>query len=200
MVAIDLDNIWDRLKLCWGHLDGWRKMEIVQKSKKWLEKTNEFFTPTTFISYKSGIPMGMIEFVPHKLLNKLGLCPCRVDTKNKETAERYVLEERLKNYLFISCFLVSKEHQGKGVGKVLLNHFLDSEISRNSDGTLVYVTRRDEKWDKHIHWPAGPKEFYFKAGFVIEKMLDDPTGYLLCHRKTSQDKSQQRETQNFLEY
>lgn len=185
VVAINLDNVLDRLELCWGHLDDWRDMEIVQKSKKWLEKTNVSFTPTTFIAYKNEVPVGMMEFVPQKILKRVGLCPCRVDAKNKETAERYILGQEFENYLFIPCFLVSKDHQRKGVGKALLNHFLNSEVLKNFDGALVYVTRRDQRWDKHIHWPAGPKEFYLNAGFIIEKTLHDPTGYLLCYRKST---------------
>jgi GNAT superfamily N-acetyltransferase len=175
----------DRLRLCWGHLDDWRNLEIVHESKKWLEKTNTIFTPTTFIAYKNGLSVGMMEFIPHRLLNRLGLCPCRVDEKNNETAERYVLSEEFQNYLFISCFLVGKEHQHKGVGKALLNRFLNSGMFENSDGALVYVTPGDENWAPHIHWPAGPKEFYLKAGFLIERTLNDPKGYLLSYRNTA---------------
>jgi hypothetical protein len=29
--AMNRDNIFDRLKLCWGHLDNWRNLEIVKK-------------------------------------------------------------------------------------------------------------------------------------------------------------------------
>lgn len=183
VMAINPDNVFDRLKLCWGHLDNWRHQEIVQKSKKWLEKTNAFFTPTTFIAYKRGAPMGMIEFLPQKTLRKLGLCPCRLDIKSNEIEERYILGEGFENYLFISCFLVNKDNQRKGVGKSLLNHFLNSEVFKDFNGALVYVTKRDERWDRHIHWPTGPKEFYLKAGFVIEETLHDPIGYLLCYRK-----------------
>ena len=184
VIAINPDNAMDRLRLCWGHLDDWRNLEIVRETKKWLKKTNAIFTPTTFIAYKNQMPLGMMEFVPHKLLNKLGLCPCRVDIENNETPERYILGEKFENHLFISCFLVSKEHQGKGVGKALLNHFLNSEMFKNFDGALVYVTRRNEKWAKHIHWPAGSKEFYLKVGFFIGKTLERPAGYLLCYQKT----------------
>jgi len=183
VVAINSDNVFDRLKLCWGHLDDWRHLEIVLKSKEWLEKANAFFKPTTFIAYKGREPIGMIEFVPLKLLKNLGLCPCRVNTENKETEDRYIISEEFENYLFIPCLFVSKDHQGKGVGKTLLNHILYGEVFKNFDGVLVYVTERDERWDKYVHWPAGPKEFYLKAGFVMEKTLRDPIGYLLCYRK-----------------
>ena len=183
VMRVNPDNVFYRLKLCWGHLDDWRHLEIVQKSKKWLDKTNAFFTPTTFIAYKGGVPVGMIEFLPQKLLRKLGLCPCRIDAENKEIPERYILGEEFENYLFISCLLVSKDNQRKGIGRALLNHFLNSEVFKNFNGVLVYVTKRDERWDKHIHWPAGPKEFYLKAGFVVEMTLDDPVGCLLCYRK-----------------
>lgn len=183
VVAIDHVGVFDRLKLCWGHLDDWGHLEIVQESKKWLEKTNAFFTPTTFIAYKGGVPVGMIEFLPQKSLRKLGLCPCRVDAKNKEIPERYILGEELENYLFISCLLVGKDNQRQGVGKTLLNHLLNSEVFKDFDGALVYVTKRDERWNKYIHWPAGPKVFYLKAGFVIEKTMYNPIGYLLRYRK-----------------
>lgn len=179
VAALNRENVLDQLKVCWGHLDNWRNLKIVQKSREWLEKANGFFAPTTFIVYKNAVPVGMIEFLPYRLLNKIGLCPCRVDAKNKETAGRYILEGKFENYLFISCLVVSKDHQRKEVGKTLLNHFLHSEALKDFDGALVYVTKRDQSWDKHIHWPAGPKEFYLKVGFVIEKALGYPTGYLL---------------------
>lgn len=181
VVAMNRENVLDRLELCWGHLDDWRHLEIVQKSRTWLEKANASFTPTTFLAYESGVPVGMIEFIPQKLIRTLGLCPCRVDVKNKEIPERYILQEEFKNYLFISCLLVSKDHQGKGVGKTLLNHFLGTQVLKN--GALVYVTKRDERWSRHIHWPTGPKEFFLKAGFVIEKTLHDPEGFLLFYRR-----------------
>jgi len=182
VMPINQNNIPDRLKLCWGHLDNWTHLEIVRKSRKWLEEANTFFTPTTFIAYKNDEPIGMIEFIPQKLLKKIRLCPCRIDADNKETEERYILGKEFENFLFISCLIVSKDNQGQGVGKTLLNNLLNSQAFKNSDGALVYVTKRNESWDKYIHWPAGPKEFYLKAGFVIKKTLDNPIGYLLCHK------------------
>jgi len=181
VLTLDPENIFDRIKLCWGHLKDWQHLQIVQKSKEWLEKTNASFTPTTFIAYINEAPVGMIEFIPQKLIKKIGLCPCRADPEKREIKSRYVLRKKFDNCLFISCLYVDKDHQGKGVGKILLDHFLNSEVFKNSNGALVYVTQRDERWDKHIHWPAGPKEFYLKAGFTIEKSLDKPVGYLLYY-------------------
>jgi len=179
MIAMDSCNIFDRLRLCWSHLDNWESLEIVKKCKTWLEEENAMFSPTTFIVYEDGLPLGMIEFVPLKLLRKVKLCPCRADVENNEVEERYILGKEFDNYLFISCFLVSKDHQGKGVGKALLKHFLNSEVFEKSEGALVYVTERDEIWSGHIHWPAGSKEFYIKAGFSISKTLRNPKGYIL---------------------
>jgi len=183
VMAINQDNFWDRLVLCWGHLDNWRNLEIVQKSKQWLEETNMFFSPTTFVAYKNKKSIGMLECLPQNFLKKLGLCPCRIYPQNNETEERYILGKQFENYLFISCLFVSQNNQGKGVGKALLNHFLNNEEFKNFDGAIVYVAERNETWDKYIHWPAGPKEFYLKAGFVMEKMLDNPIGYMLVSRK-----------------
>jgi ribosomal protein S18 acetylase RimI-like enzyme len=181
---VNSNNIFDRLDLCWGHLKDWKHLEIVQKSKEWLEKTNRLFAPTTFIAYINEDPAGMIEFVPQKLMKKSGLCPCRADPEKRKIKSRYILGKEFENFLFISCLWVKKDHQGKGVGKALLDHFLNSEVFNNSDGALVYVSERDIRWEKHIHWPAGPKEFYLKAGFTVEKTLDKPVGYLLYHRNT----------------
>jgi len=123
----------------------------------------------------------MIEFLPQRLLGRLGLCPCRVDTEHGETEDRYVLGKDFGDYLLISCLFVNKDNQGKGVGRTLLSHFLSSKVFEDSDGASVYVTERDESWDSYIHWPAGPKEFYLKVGFTIEKTLDNPAGYLLYY-------------------
>jgi len=182
VLAMNSDNISDRIKLCWGHLENWRLLEVVQKSREWLKKLSMLFTPTTFIAYIKDTPVGMIEFIPQKLIKKVGLCPCRVNPEKNETESRYLLGKEFENCLFISCLWVNKDNQGKGVGKALLNRFLNSEVFKNSDGALVYVTERNERWDKHIHWPAGPKEFYFKVGFTIKKTLNNPTGYLLYYK------------------
>jgi ribosomal protein S18 acetylase RimI-like enzyme len=182
VLPLNVGNIFDRLKLCWGHLEDWKHLEIVLKSKEWLEKTNRLFAPTTFIAYVDEASVGMIEFVPQKLMRSVGLCPCRANPEKRKIKSRYILGEEFEDFLFISCLWVDKDHQGRGVGKTLLDHFLNSEAFKNSDGALVYVAERDESWDKHIHWPAGPKEFYLKTGFVIEKALDRPVGYLLSYR------------------
>lgn len=179
VTAINSNNLVDRIKLCWGHLKNWKRLKIVQQSKEWLERTNASFTPTTFIAYINEAPVGMIEFIPQKLMKKVGLCPCRANPEKKEIESRYILGKEYENCLFISCLWVNKDHQGKGAGKALLNHFLNSEVFKNSDGALVYVAKRDKRWNKHIHWPTGPKEFYLKAGFTIVKTLDKPVGYLL---------------------
>lgn len=185
MIAMDSSNTFDRLKLCWSHLDNWENLEIVAKCKKWLEETNTRFSPTTFIVYKDGLSLGMIEFVPLKLLKRVKLCPCRADVENNEVEERYILGKEFDNYLFVSCFLVNKDHQGKGVGKTLLNYFLNSEVFEKFEGALVYVTERDETWSGHIHWPAEPKEFYIRAGFSISKAMGNSKGYILVYKRRS---------------
>jgi len=184
VTAINSSNLVDRIKLCWGHLKNWKRLKIVQQSKEWLERTNTLFTPTTFIAYVNEAPAGMIEFIPQKLMRKAGLCPCRANPEKMEIESRYILGEEFEKCLFISCLWVNKDYQGKGVGKALLNHFLSSEAFQNSDGALVYVAKREEGWEKHIHWPAGPKEFYLKAGFAMVRTLSKPVGYLLYYRNT----------------
>jgi len=184
VTAIDSNNLVDRIKLCWGHLKNWKRLKIVQQSKEWLERTNAEFKPTTFIAYIDETPVGMIEFIPQKLMKKVGLCPCRANPEKSEIESRYILGKEFENCLFICCLWVNKDYQGKGAGKALLNHFLRSETFKNSSGALVYVAKRDERWDKHIHWPAGPKKFYLKAGFTILKTLSKPVGYILYYKKT----------------
>ena len=181
--TIDSNNIPDRLRLCWGHLDNWTNLDIVKKCKTWLKEANTIFSPTTFIAYKDELPVGMIEFVPQRLLKKVRLCPCRVDADNNEVEERYILGKEFENYLFISCFFIDKVHQKKGVGKTLLDYFLNSEVFQNSDGALVYVIERDKTWSEYIHWPAGPKEFYLKTGFSVLKTMENPKGFFLCSKR-----------------
>ena len=183
VVAMNSNNILDRLWLCWGHLDNWRNIQIVHKSKEWLSKANAVFVPTTLIAYENRIPVGMIEFMPQRLLRQLGLCPCRIDVEQGEIESRYILGKEFDNYLFISCLSVAKHHQGKRIGKTLLNHFLKNQVLKESDGALAYARERDQNWEKFIHWPAGPEEFYFKAGFSTAKTLEKPAGRILLYKK-----------------
>ena len=158
-------------------------MQIVHKSAEWLSKANAVFVPTTFIAYKNTVPVGMIEFLPQRLLSQLGLCPCRIDVEQGETESRYILGKEFDNYLFISCLSVAKEHQGKGIGKTLLNRFLESQVLKEFDGALVYARERDQSWEKFIHWPAGPEKLYLKVGFSIAKTLERPAGHLLLYKR-----------------
>lgn len=183
--SISQERIPDRLKLCWGHLNNWENLEIVKKSKQWLEKTATSYKPTTFIVYEGNLPIGMMEFLPMRLLEKCGLCPCRIDAENGEIPQRYTQGSDFGNCLFISCFLISNSFQGKGVGTALLNHFLNHQVFKQSGGALVYVRERDETWDKHIHWPAGPDQFYTKAGFEKLRTLENPKGHILYHKKST---------------
>lgn len=178
---MDWENIGDRLWLCWGHLDDWREMKIVGESSSWLREANEVFSPTTFIAYERGEPIGMVEFLPQSLIGGIGLCPCRVDEERGEVTDRYLMEVGFENYLFISCLYVSGDHKGKGVGKALLGRLLESDLLGGFEGLLVYVAERDEEWAEYIHWPAGPKEFYMKLGFSIMETLHDPQGYILSY-------------------
>jgi GNAT superfamily N-acetyltransferase len=125
----------------------------------------------------------MMEFLPQRLLKQLGLCPCRANPEQGEIEKRYSLGGDFENYLFISCLYIAREHQGVGIGKLLLNHFLASEVFQDYDGATVYVAERDKTWESYISWPTGPKEFYMKSGFVFERSLDDPKGYLLSYSK-----------------
>ena len=43
------------------------------------------------------------------------------------------------NYLFISCLYVSRDHQGKGVGKALLGRLIDSDLLGGYDGLLALI-------------------------------------------------------------
>lgn len=183
VVGIRSSNIMDRLWLCWSHLDNWKSVPIVQKSKEWLQQANSLFTPTTFIAYTDKTPAGMIEYIPHRLLKELGLCPCRIDKENQETEDRYILGKEFDDCIFISCLSVSKNQQGKGVGKALLRNLLESKAFRGYRGALVYARERDQSWEQFIHWPAGPKEFYLKTGFSIMKTLENPAGCILYYTR-----------------
>ena len=176
---MDSSNIGDRLKLCWGHLSDWEKLTVVNRSRRWLEETNRVFSPTTFIAYVSDAAVCMIEFLPLGLAASVNLCPCRMDAENHEVVERYVMGPEYSDHLFICCLMVRGKNQGKGVGTMLLNHFLASRVFAEHGGVLVYVMERDPSWESFIHWPAGPREFYEKRGFRQVKTLENPRGYLL---------------------
>jgi GNAT superfamily N-acetyltransferase len=156
-------RVLDRLRLCWGHLDDWTNLKIVKQSREWLQEVNATYTPTTSIAYLSGTPVGMIESIPYELVAAHGLCPCRVPS---EDGKMPIQVEGFGRDLFISCLYVAKENQRKGIGRALVSSLLRSEHFRHFEGALVYACRRQKEWEQHIHWPAGPAEFYLRAGFV----------------------------------
>ena len=105
-MAINSGNVVDRVKLCWGHLRNWQRLKIVQESKKWLEKTNASFVPTTFIAYDKETPVGMIEFIPQKQMKKYRLCPCRASPEPKSIEDRYSLGKKLSTRSMVWVQLV----------------------------------------------------------------------------------------------
>lgn len=180
VIALSPTHISDRLEICFGHLDDWQNLEIVQNNKRWLAKAAKDFSPTTFIAYKGGVPAGMVEFVPRNLIPKVGFCPCRAD--ETEMRELLALEDGYEKHLFLTCLWVPGRYQGEGIGKALLDHFLKSQLFNGYEGALVFTRNRDRRWPKEIHWPAGPAEFYLKNGFDVLRTLSDPPGRILLNR------------------
>lgn len=180
IIALSPTHISDRLEICFGHLDDWQKLEIVQGSKKWLARANKKFGPTTLIAYKAGVPAGMIEFVPRSLIPTIGFCPCRAD--ETEMRELVALGDGYEKYLFVTCLWVPGRYQGEGIGKALLDGFLGSQLFNGYEGSLVFTRERDKRWPNEIHWPAGPAEFYLASGFDILRVLSDPPGHILLNK------------------
>lgn len=183
ITALSERHIKKRLELCWGKEEEWKNLEVIEGCRRWLKKVNNRLKTSTFLAYENGKAIGMVEFIPYKMLTELGLPPCRTDVDANEVPERYLLDNNYSQYLFISCLWVDKEHQGRGVGGGLLNHLQSSEILEEYNGLLVYTRKKDDSWDNHISWPTGPKEFYQKYGFNIIKKLENPAGYILEYQK-----------------
>jgi ribosomal protein S18 acetylase RimI-like enzyme len=185
IVPIDPDSFSDRLQVCWSHLEGWEKHELVKESREWLESVNSHFTPSTFIAYEGTTPIGIIEFMPRDMLHEQDFCPCR----QRKAGDRRVLPRLgtdYRDYLFITCLWVPAAWQHQGVGNSLLMHLLESEVFKHFRGVLVFASERDPKWPDSIHWPAGSREFYERAGFELVKEIEEPAGYLMrySHKPT----------------
>jgi ribosomal protein S18 acetylase RimI-like enzyme len=180
ILALDPTNLSDRLEICFGHLDNWRSLDIVKANSKWLAKANSTFTPSTFMAYTNGSAAGMIEFIPVNQIEKVGFCPCRArETKMKEIE---ALNAGFDDCVLISCLWVPARHQGVGVGRALLTHFLNSQVFNGYRGAVVYTMEREQRWPKEIHWPAGPTTFYLNHGFDIAKALRHPAGHILSKK------------------
>ncbi len=171
-------NLNDRLEVCWSHLGKWEDHELARESRDWLVAANAKFSPSTFIAYQGNQPAGMIEFMPRDMLEEQDLCPCR-QRKGGTGDVLPSLGMDFRDYLFITCLWVPTQFQGRGIGKALLGHLLDSQTFKHFRGALVYVADRDPTWPDAIHWPAGPKEFYEEAGFTTAKRVEEPSGYLM---------------------
>ena len=168
-------DMHERLLLCWGHLENWETLDIVKKSKDWLETVNAI-TLTTFMAYSNQEPVGMIEFVPYNLLELYGFCPCRAGPQDK-----HMFKEEFESCMVISCLYVDTKMQHKGIGTALLTHFLTSDSTTHFDGVLVYAQEKNETWDEFIHWPAGSKEFYITHGFSIIETTENQE-YILHYK------------------
>jgi ribosomal protein S18 acetylase RimI-like enzyme len=171
-------NIDDRLQVCWSHLADWEGHDLVEENRKWLENVNARFTPTTFIAYRGVTPVGMIEFMPRDMLHDEEFCACRT-RKGGHSAVLPSLGTDYRDFLFITCLWVPASYQHQGVGNSLLQHLLDSQVFKHFRGALVFTADRDPDWPDSIHWPAGPRGFYERVGFKVEKRVEDPAGYLL---------------------
>jgi ribosomal protein S18 acetylase RimI-like enzyme len=184
IMPIGPGNLADRVELCWSHLQDRENHELVKESLAWLESINSEFSPSTFIAYRANTPVGMIEFLPRDMLHHTDLCPCR----KRKGGERRVLPPAgtdYRDYLFITCLWVPMRWQHQGVGNSLLMQLLDSRVFKHFRGALVFASDRDPKWPEGIHWPAGPREFYERAGFKVAKRIENPPGHLLIYeRKT----------------
>lgn len=178
IMPIGPGNMNDRLQVCWNHIENWETHEFVQESREWLESVNSKFTPSTFIGYEGTNPIGIIEFMPRDMLHVQDFCPCR---KRRAGNGKILpaLGTDYRDYLFISCLWVPTVWQHQGVGNSLLIHLLSSQVFKHFRGAIVYTAGRDPKWPPGIHWPAGPSEFYERAGFVVEKRFEEPAGCLL---------------------
>jgi ribosomal protein S18 acetylase RimI-like enzyme len=172
------DNLNDRLHVCWSHLENWESSEIVAENRAWIEKINEMFSPSSFIAYRGSAPIGIIEFMPRDMLHHEDFCPCR-RRKGGEGAVLPSLGTDYRDYLFITCLWVPGSSQKKGVGNALLMHLLDSDVFKHFRGALVFVGDRNPAWPDTVHWPAGPRKFYERAGFEVVKRLEETPGHLL---------------------
>ncbi len=74
-------------------------------------------------------------------------------------------DEKETNAVKISKLYVLPSHQGRGIGKLLLNH-IENECSHLNKKRMILNVNR--------HNPA--KEFYLKVGFEIIKKVDIPLG------------------------
>jgi len=178
IMPIGPGNLTDRLQVCWSHLENWENHELVTESKDWLETVNSRFSPSTFIAYRGTVPVGMIEFMPRDMLHDQDFCPCR-KRKGGGGSVLPSLGTDYRDYLFITCLYVPTQFQSQDIGNSLLMHLLDSQTFKHFRGALVFAADRDPAWPDAIHWPAGPREFYERAGFEVAKRTDKPAGHLM---------------------
>ena len=92
-----------------------------------------------------------------------------------------------KNYLFIQCFWVAGSYKGKGYGKALISHAVDTAKAQKKDGLLIITGK------KKMHFLADGN-WLLKNGFKEIDKTD--SGFTLLSYKIDEDlKDAQTETE-----
>jgi GNAT superfamily N-acetyltransferase len=203
---LDESRIEDRLFVCFGHIPNWKTKTVVEDVRAWTRKRLKDARQFCYVAYENEEPVGFIEFLPMKAIEKCGLNPCRMSPlagkeakyKGKELVDLPYPSPILRNDVFIACLWVKLPFVRRGIGRALAERVIhdiqkgrilsDSKV----EGLQVYIEKRRRDWHPSIDWPAGSTTFYEKMGFtkikdikiarmtgcVMRKVLNDGTQLL----------------------
>jgi len=177
---LDESRIEDRLSVCFGHIPDWKTKKVVEDLRSWSLERLKDVKQFCYVAYANKEPVGFIDFLSMKVLQKYGLNPCRMsplagkkaEYKGKKLVELPYPNPTFNNDVFIACLWMKLPFTRRGIDRGLVEKLFhdlkEGNILHDSkaEGLQVYIEKRRPDWHPSIDWPAGSVAFYEKMGFT----------------------------------
>jgi len=129
------------------------KDEMENVKLKWFGELEETFGNCAKIAFVNSVPLGFMQYAPAKYFPRIN---------------DYASGPPSRDAVFLAClYIISKDHRGKGYGKIMLENLLE-DLKGRGFGAVETFARVDSENN-----PSGPLNFYLKHGFKVVRQKDD---------------------------